>query len=222
MRKSLSALGSALWIALLFSAASGKADDSLAIPAGSSLDVRLTTTLSTRTSQEGDLWTGKVVDPIFAKGQEIVPAGSTVEGHVTFVKQPGRVKGRGEMRLLVDSISTMEGVSFNTAAGLENVQGAEGTKVEGEEGTIKGPSSTKSDAKTVGIGAGVGAGVGAIAAGGKGSLYGAGIGAAAAAVRGLLKRGKDIVLPQGSELTFIIPRDVPGKKAGSPAEASPR
>lgn len=197
-------------------------DQTFTIPAGTNLQVQLTTTLSTKTSQNGDPWTGKVVEPVFAAGQEIIPEGSWVEGHITFVKPPGRAKGVAEMRLILDSITTSDGVQYSASAGLEDVQGAEGARVGGEEGTIKGPSSKKSDAKTVGVGAGAGAAVGAITAGGKGSLYGAGIGAGAALIRGLLKRGKEIVLPQGTELTFIIARDTPGKKSASASDSSPK
>ncbi len=216
------AIGGVLALCLVLPAFAWCTEETTTIPAWTSLQVRLTTTLNTKTNQDGDPWTGQVIEPIFAKGQEVVPGNSTVEGHVTFVKPPGRAKGRGEMRLLLDFITTSDGVRFSTAARPEEVQGAEGTKVDDKEGTIQGPSSKKSDAKSVGIGAGVGAGVGAVTAGGKGSLYGAGIGAAAALVRGLLKRGKDLVLPQGAELTFTIPRDIPGSKPASSSGPTPR
>lgn len=192
------------------------ADDPPVVPAGSTLHVQLTTTLSTRTSQNGDPWSGKVVEPVIAGGQEVVPAGSMAEGRVTYIKEPGKVKGVGEMRLILETITTLEGSQFSIAAALEDAQGAPGAKVSGEEGTIKGPSSKKSDAASVGVSAGVGAGVGAIAGGGKGSLYGAGIGAAAALIRGWFKRGKDIILTQGTELTFVIPRNTTGKKVPVP------
>ena len=68
------------------------------LPAGTQLVVRLTNTLSTKGSEEGDPWAGKVAEPIFAGGGEVVPADSTVRGHVTFVKPAGRATGRGEMR----------------------------------------------------------------------------------------------------------------------------
>ncbi len=70
-------------------------EDAITLPAGSELHVQLITTLSSKTNDTGDLWTGKVVEPIFGKGGEIVPDGSTVDGHITYVKGPGRVKGQG-------------------------------------------------------------------------------------------------------------------------------
>ena len=61
------------------------------IPAGSLLHVRLTCTLTSKTSKPGDPFTGIVTTPISADGKEIIGEGSTVEGHVAFVKQSGRV-----------------------------------------------------------------------------------------------------------------------------------
>src|SRR5712692_10363483 len=181
------------------------ADDVLTIPAGTSVQVRLTTTLSSRTNQNGDPWTGNVVEPIFANGQEVVPVGSTIEGRVALVKPPGRAKGVAQMRLVPEKITTPDDVAFSVSAGLENAQGAEGAKVSGNEGTIKGSGkSNKGEAIETGVDAGVGAGIGAIADGGTGALYGAAIGATVGLVHSILKKHKDIVLPQGAELTFVI------------------
>jgi hypothetical protein len=68
------------------------------------------------------------------------------------------------------------------------------------------------------VGAGVGAGVGAIAAGGKGSLYGLAIGGLAGLIHNVSKKGKDIILPQGTELTFVIERTTTAKRVTKPAE----
>jgi type IV secretion system protein VirB10 len=151
-----------------------------------------------------------VVEPIFGKGGEIVPEGSTVDGHITYVKGPGRVKGKGEMRLVVDSISTPDRSKYDIVASLKEAQGE---KVKDEEGTMQGPGKDeKGTAVETGVGAAAGAGVGAIAHGGTGALYGAGIGAMAGLAHGVLKKGKDIVVPQGTEMTFVISRDTIAKK----------
>jgi hypothetical protein len=189
------------------------AGDTMTIAAGTTLDARLTTLLSTKTSQNGDPFTARTMDPVFSGGEEVVPAGSTIEGHVTFVKEPGRVKGKAEMRLVADKIVTPGDMEFSLTAGLENAQGAEGAKVKGEEGTIQGPGkSTKGTVVESGVDAGIGAGVGAIAAGGKGSLYGLGIGAVTGIVKNLAKKHKDLVLPPGTELTFVVSRTTTAKK----------
>ncbi len=208
MKRSKFAAG--LAAVLVFSTLSFAADDAITLPAGSELRVELITTLSTKTNDAGDFWTAKVVEPIFGKGGEIVPEGSTVDGHVAYVKEPGRVKGKGEMRLIADSITTPDSSKYDIVASLQDAQGA---KVKGEEGTIQGPGKdTKGTAVETGVGAAAGAGIGAIADGGTGALYGMGIGAAAALAHGALKKGKNIVLPQGAELTFVISRDTTAKR----------
>lgn len=217
MKKMFIALATGLVVVLVFPAFSASPDDVLTIPAGSTLRVRLTTTLSTRTNQNGDPWTGSVTEPIISTGQEVVPVGSTVEGRVSFVKPPGRAKGVAQMRLVPEKITTPDEMNFSISAGLEGAQGADGAKVSGDEGTIKGSGkSKKGEAVETGVGAGVGAATGAIADGGQGALYGAAIGATAGILHSVLKRHKDLVLPQGTELTFVINRTISAKK---PAQA---
>jgi len=220
MRKQLWLVGGILAMAALFPALAISADeDTLTLPAGSTLQVRLMTTLSTRTNQQGDPFSGRVVEPIIYEGEEVVPAGSVLEGRVVYVKEPGRVKGVGEMRLVAETITTPEDVKFSLVAGLQDAQGAEGARVKDEEGTIKGSGkSTKGAAIESGVGAGAGAAVGAIGAGGSGALYGAGIGAAAGLIHTLLKKHKDIILPQGTELTFVIERTTTAKRVIKPAK----
>lgn len=197
------------------------ANDTARVPSGTTIRAELTTLLTTRTSKSGDPFTARVAEPVFGGGTEIVPANSTVEGHVSFVKSPGRVTGVAEMRLVADSITTPEGTVYTVAAGLQDAQGAEGAKVKGEEGTIQGSGkSTKDAAKETGIEAGVGAGVGAIADGGTGSLYGLGIGAITGVAHTLFKKHKDLILPQGTELSFVLSRDAVAKKAEKPTDTS--
>jgi len=220
MKKLVSIILAGLAMAVVFPALAISADEeTVTLPAGSTLQVRLMTTLSTRTNQNGDPFSGRVVEPIIYEGAEVVPAGSVLEGRVAFVKQPGRVKGVGEMRLVAETITTPEDVKFTLVAGLEDAQGAEGARVKDEEGTIKGPGKSKKGAAVEsGVGAGAGAAVGAIGAGGSGALYGAGIGAAAGLIHTLFKRHKDIILPQGTELTFVIERTTTAKRVVKPAE----
>jgi len=177
------------------------------LPSGTHLTVELTVTLSTRANQVGDPFTASFEDPIFAGGEEVIPAGSTLYGHVSYVKSPKRAKGLAEMRLVADSILTPNGKKYNLSAGLGNDNGDNGPKVNGEEGTIEGAGkSGKQTAKESGIGAAAGAGVGAIADGGTGALYGAAIGALAGVIHIIAKKHKDVVLHPGTELTFILSR----------------
>ncbi|MEJ2007721.1 MAG: hypothetical protein P8Z30_06115 [Acidobacteriota bacterium] len=180
------------------------------LPAGTKVSVQLITALSSSADRSGDTFTAQVEDPIFADGVEVVHAGSTLHGHVTFVKPPGRVKGKAQMRLVADRIVLKDGHEFTFTGELTN-SAESGVKVKGSEGTVQGPGKSKKQAaKDAGIGAAVGAGGGAIAAGGTGALYGAGIGAVAGLVRAIAKRHKNVVLQPGTPLVFVLTS--PGKE----------
>jgi hypothetical protein len=193
----------------------------IALPSGTQLIVTLTNTLSTKGSEEGDPWTGKVEEPIFAEGQEVVPAQSTVRGHVTFVKPAGRATGRGEMRLVAETISTPEHGTFTIVAQLQDAEDNKGTKVKDGEGTVEGPGkSIKSAAKEAGIGAAGGAAVGSIAHGGSGALYGMAIGAMAGIIHSVAKKHQGPLLPPGTELTFVLDRTFLSKHITPPPRSS--
>lgn len=184
------------------------------LPVGTQVSVTLISTLSSSADRAGDIFTAQVQDPIFAKGAEVVPAGSTLRGHVTFVKPPGRVKGKAEMRLVADAIVLKDGHEYTFAGQLTDGNDSS-VKVNGDEGTIQGKGKSKTQAaKESGIGAAAGAGVGALSAGGTGALYGAGIGAVAGLIHSLAKHHKDVVLQPGTPLMFVL------TSAGKMANAS--
>jgi hypothetical protein len=204
-----SALSLAILLLLLMPVgASAQEEENFKIAAGTPLEVRLMTTLSTRTNKEGDPWSGKLVESIIRKGEDVIPVGSIIEGRVTFAKEAGRIKGKAEMRLVADSITTPQDVKYVITAGLEEARGMGGAKVKGKEGTIEGGgTSAKGGAIEAGVGAGAGAAIGGLAGGGEGALYGMGIGLAAAGLHHLFKKGQDVTLPMGTEMTFVISRD---------------
>lgn len=193
------------------------ADGSITIPAGTTLNVELTSTLSTKTNQTGDLFTGKITEPIIYQGDEVVPESSAVEGHVTLLKPPGRAKGKAEMRLVMDTIKTPDGHRYSVAAAFQDAETPVGVTVNGSERTVQGPGKdAKSGAKDTGIGAGVGAGVGAIADGGTGALYGAAVGAIVGVVHAIAKHHGELVLPAGTDMTFVVPRTITATTATTP------
>jgi hypothetical protein len=192
------------------------------IPAGTRIDVQMISALSSSANQTGDLFTAKIQDPIFIGGVQVIPSGSTLRGHVTFVKPPARVKGKAEMRLVGDSLVTPDGQAYSFTAELTNGSGSD-VKVDGKEGTVEGPGKSKKQAaKESGIGAAAGAGAGAIAAGGTGALYGAGIGAVAGLIHTLAKHHKDVVIDSGTSLVFVLTSPAtPAKATSTEAGSTP-
>ena len=196
-------------------------NNDIALPDGTQLVVKLTNTLSTKGSEEGDPWAGKVDEPIFAKGEEVIPANSTVRGRVTFVHPAGRATGRGEMRLVAETISTPEHGTLTIVAQLKNAQDSTGSSIKDAEGTIQGPGkSAKTAAKEAGIGAGVGALSGGIIHGGSGALYGLAIGAVAGLIHSVAKKHQGVLLPPGTELTFTLNQTFLTKRVSPPSHAT--
>jgi len=206
------------------------------VPAGSLLHVRLTTTLTSKTSKTGDPFTGMVTQPITVDGKDVVEVGSQVEGHVAFVKPSERIKGVAQMRVVLDDIITTDDIKLALPAGLDNMNGGPCAKTTGdEEGTIKGCGKNKKDAmKDAAIGGAMGAGAGAMVGlgseidceyygncGGPGFGTaigaGAGIGAGTVLIYDLLKHEKHIILVQGTTMTFVINRSVDAS-TGKPLE----
>ena len=178
--------------------------------------VKLTNTLSTKGSEEGDPWAGKVAEPIFAGGQEVVPADSTVRGHVTFLKPAGRATGKGRDAPGGGNDFDSGTWHLHHRGPAQNADDNKGSKVKDAEGTIEGPGKSNTQAKEAGIGAAVGAAVGAIAHGGSGALYGMAIGAMAGVIHSVAKKHQGVLLPPGTELTFVLDRTYLSKHIAPP------
>ncbi len=238
MRTMMKALVGSLLVGAVFSAPVFPANGSDTLPAGTTLHIRLTTTLTSKTNQTGDKFTGVVDQPVVANGKTIVPEGSLVAGHVAFIKPPKRIKGRAEMRIVLDEVTTEDDVKYSLAASLEDAGGSPCAKTgTGEEGTIKGCGKSKKDAaKAAAIGGAMGAGAGATVGmgqeidcryygncGGPGLgtdvMYGAGIGAGTALIYSLLKHEKDVILLEGMHLTFVVNRSVEASQVATTANS---
>ncbi|HVA01698.1 MAG TPA: hypothetical protein VMV34_08595 [Terriglobia bacterium] len=212
---------------LASTAAPSKAYRGLLLQAGSSLHVRLQTTLTSKTNKSGDKFTGFVEQPVMSDGKIAVPRGSLVDGHVVMLKQSKRIKGVGEMRIVLDDITTEDGAEFLLNGTLEDAQGSPCAKTANDsEGTIKGcGKSAKSALKGAAIAGAMGAGAGATVGMGHeidcqyyGNCggpsfgadlgYGAAIGAGAALIYNVFKHEKPLVLLQGTHLTFVVDRNV--------------
>jgi hypothetical protein len=165
------------------------------IPDGTHLRLRLNSTISTKTSREGDRFTATALEPAEYRD-------ATVTGHVAKIDRSGRITGRTEMALEFDSITLRNGRSGRLNAQLERVHESDSVKSVDEEGNVETASKGKETAVRTGGGAAIGAIIGAIAGGGKGAAIGAIIGAGAGAGSVYIQGKKDLILDPGTELTI--------------------
>lgn len=180
------------------------------IPQGSHMLLRMENSISTRTAQTGDYVYLRTASPIASGGDIVVPSGSYVQGVVVQAKRSGRVSGRAEMAIRLDTLTLPSGKVVKFSPHLSSVDpGDTGQKVSGKENAIRQAPSRGEDASRIAILAGSGAALGGLT---DRSWKGAGIGASAGGAVGLatvlMTRGKEVELRQGSSLDVVFDRAV--------------
>lgn len=189
-----------------FSICAGAAE----IPKGTHVLLRMLNSISTRTASEGTQVYLQTVTPVAVNNEIVIPPGTYVQGSVSHTKRSGRVKGRAELGIRLESMTFTGGKLLKIAPRLSAVDSGEtGQKVDDTESMVKQAPGVGKDAAQVAIMAGSGAAIGALA---DRSLKGAGIGAGAGTMVGLatalLSRGNEVELHQGTTLDVVFDRTI--------------
>ena len=153
------------------------------VPSGTTLTVRLSQGLSSKTNNIGDPFSGSLAQSVHVEGVTVLKAGLPVSGTVVAVRQQGKFKGEG-----------------NLGIQLSHVGAYEVTTQEYEQ-TVKGKG--KRTGAMVGGGAAGGALIGGVAGGGKGALIGGLVGAGAGTVGAASTGNKGVSIPAESVVSFI-------------------
>ena len=163
--------------------------NTVTIPAGTLLSVRMGETLNSERNREGDTFSATLEQPLVVDGFVIAERGSRAQGRIVQALRSGRVEGLAKLGVELTQINTSDGqkVHVNTGA-FERT--ADSTK--------------KADALKIGAGAAIGAAIGGIAGGGKGAGIGAAIGGGAGAGGVMLTRGKPAELPVETRVSFRL------------------
>ncbi len=181
-------------------AASPHADEtSLTIPAGTKVPLALKQAISTKNAHEGDAVYAETTFPVVLENRIVIPAGTYVQGKISHIRRPGRVKGRAEVLMHFTTLIYPSGYT---------VMRSEKTSMKGSEGSVRQDSQTGQKVGTVGSTAATGAVVGGLSAGGKGALIGAGAGGAVGTAIALLTRGNDVRLENGTSVEMVIQRPI--------------
>lgn len=179
----------------------------LVVPAGTRLAVVLENGISTRSAKAGDSLYFHTAFPVTQNNQVVIPVGSYLRGSLLESKRPGRVKGRGEFRLRLESLILPNGYTVDLLAAPRSADTG-GKETTDPEGKVTGEGGKGKDAGTVATTTVTGAGVGAIAGGGKGAGIGAGIGGLIGLGAILLTRGPEAELPRGTTLDIVLEREL--------------
>ena len=192
-------------------AARGDASDqTLTIQAGTRFKASLQTPVSTKLSEVGDRLYWTLSEPLRIDKKHLLPRGMELSGRVTFVKRPGRVKGKAQLFALMDGLETYYGtepiaVSVDAA---DNMIEDEKLRADGE-GKLKANRDIGHDLGKARQGASIGSMASVPIAITTGSLGAAIAGPVAGAIVGiLLTRGKEIRLPAGTVFRMKFVQDV--------------
>jgi hypothetical protein len=162
------------------------------VAAGTPIQVSVTTQISSETVNAGDTWTGEVKEPVIVGNEVVIPAGSTVTGVIEGVK--GAEKGDRAFLVLGVSSINANGRTYSISAGTDSI--IAGSTRARNLGAIAGSAAA---------GALIGKAVGG---GGKGALIGGLIGGAAATGAVAKSKGYQVVIKEGTVITFNVERQV--------------
>jgi hypothetical protein len=180
------------------------------IPPGTHVLLRMLNSISTRTAAEGTQVYLQTVTPVAIDSAIVIPPDTYVQGSVSHAKRSGRVKGRAELAIHLETMTFAGGKMLKITPRLSAVDSGEtGQKVDDAESQIKQAPTRGKDAGQVAILAGSGAAIGALADRSfKGAGIGAGVGTAVGLAQVLLTHGNEVELHQGTTLDVVFDRPV--------------
>lgn len=158
------------------------------VPAGTGVSVRINQTLDSESTQEGATFTGVVTNAVIVGGENVIPAGSSVDGRVLRVHEAGHYQGNSLLSVEITSIRR-RGQRIDVAS---------------DPYTLEGKGRGKNTVAKVGGGAAVGAILGGIFGGGKGAAIGAAAGAGAGGVANGVTRGQQVQIASESVVRFQL------------------
>ena len=158
------------------------------LPAGTILPVRLSQTLDSASTQQGQNFSGTLATDITSEGVTVLAQGSNVSGQVAAVQEAAHFKGNSMLTISLTNI-TRRGEHLAVATDTYSAQG-------------KGRGTNT--AEKVGGGAAVGAILGGIFGGGKGAAIGAAAGGGTGAGVNGLTRGQQVQIPAESLVRFRL------------------
>ncbi len=160
--------------------------DTIQVPAGTLLVVRLAADVSSDTATVGNRFQGFLDQDLAADGRMIAPKGTKVYGVVSAADRGSKGKGQPLLTVTLSDIKVGDRI----------------LSIKTQPLTVKGQAG-KGGRKVVG-GAGIGAAIGAIADGGEGAAIGAAIGAGVGGVAAAAGSQKAAVIPAQSPQSFTL------------------
>jgi len=160
----------------------------ITINPGTTIPIRITQTLDSATTQQGETFNGTIAADIVTDGIVVIRQGTPVTGRVVAVQEAAHYKG--------SSLLTIELTSINRRG--------EKLTVNTDPYSVKGKGRGANTAEKVGGGAAVGAILGGILGGGKGAAVGAAAGGGLGAGANTITRGQQVQIASESLIRFNL------------------
>ena len=178
----------------------------LIIDQGTQLAVRLIDPIDSEKNQVGDTFHATLNAALTSDGQQAVPSGVEVTGHVVDVKSASKFAGQSVLVLQLDTLS-----AGGNRYDLQTDQYRKETATRG-----------KNTAEKVGGGAVLGGIIGALAGGGKGAAIGAAAGAGVGGGVQAASKSQQIKLPSETVLNFTLQAPITVEHAPNPEANRPK
>jgi outer membrane lipoprotein SlyB len=160
----------------------------LIVDQGTQVTVRLIDPIDSEKNQTGDTFRATLNATLTSDGEEAVPAGVELTGHLVDVKSAGKFAGQSQVVLQLDSIA----------------YGGKTYTIQTDQYRKQAASRGKNTAEKVGGGAILGGIIGAIAGGGKGAAIGTAAGAGVGGGVQAATKSQQIKLPSETVLNFTL------------------
>jgi len=189
-----------------------RAESKVSIPAGAQILVSLQHAITTKSAKVGDPVYAITSFPFVQNEQVLIPAGTYVQGRISEIKRPGRLKGRAELLFHFSTLIYPNGYTVMLPGAVENVPGMDHSTMKDQEGTIQenGQKAEKAGkvARDAGIGGAVGGTAGALSGGLTGARAGGLTGIAIGSAMALFARGQDVRLESGTAVQMVTQRPI--------------
>ena len=172
------------------------------LPSGTLLKVTMGRELTTRSTQIGSEFSGKLVEDVLRDGRVLIPAGSLLSGRVTDVHGGKRVSGEASLHLQPMTVTLPDGTRYSIHGQVVDTNLYASVKVD-NEGTIVRRDHPLKALSAMSLATGSTAAAGAVLGGLPGALIGAGVGAGVGTVV-WLKQDRQTALPVDAKVVFIL------------------
>jgi BON domain len=176
------------------------------IDEGTQVSVRLVDPIDSEKNRPGDTFHATLNMPLNSDGDEAVPAGVELTGHLVDVKSASKFAGQSLVSMQLDSLS-YGGKTYNLQTDQYKKQGA---------------ARGKNTAEKVGGGAVIGSIIGALAGGGKGAAVGAAAGAGVGGGVQAASKSQQIKLPSETVVNFTLQAPITVESAANPDANRPK